>query len=145
MRNTTSQLVVGDSRDIGISVSIHNSYPAWYNFSVKKYNSYIDEGIMEKRYAWWSSFLLYRWIIILAFLIGTGGRSSKIQPCITLKRVNMKILVLVFEMSTVIWMKSESCFTMVLMLKHLTAFLLIVTSAIVVVIMTDDLIIQSWF
>ncbi|CAF3929186.1 unnamed protein product [Rotaria sp. Silwood1] len=84
IKSTNVQTVAGPSRDTGISVQIRNTYPARYNFAVKQYRANADANNPKKKEMRGGHFLLYRSVIVLAWLIalGAGGISSILKPLI---------------------------------------------------------------
>jgi len=78
------QTLAGPALDTGIKVQIRNTYPARYNFAVKQYHSNADANEPKKKEMRGGHFLLYRSVMILAWLIalGAGGISSILKPLI---------------------------------------------------------------
>ncbi|CAF4997400.1 unnamed protein product, partial [Rotaria sp. Silwood1] len=73
IKSTNVQTVAGPSRDTGISVQIRNTYPARYNFAVKQYRANADANNPKKKEMRGGHFLLYRSVIVLAWLIALGA------------------------------------------------------------------------
>lgn len=113
LQNNNVQVNAGNARDVGISVTVRNTYPARYNFAVKQYNSIPDDEASKKKQIRGGHFLMYRFVMVLAFLIAiaTAGISVKIKAVVTVNIVISLAYIVLSIYNIVIYKQNGSLFS----------------------------------